>query len=175
MHPMLTMHPALRQFLQILRYYVPLFYRTTGAKCKNDKLTYPNQCDIHTHGSFFLANGSVRLGLDLGLGGAAADALGLGALEVLDGDPGLVVDLGTGDGRAISANNGDLLGGVDLLGAGGRLLRALAALATAPLLGEEGGDPGVVDEVNGSAESAEEDEVEEDTGECGQQEQAMST
>lgn len=78
-------------------------------------------------------------------------------------DPALVVRLcARCDSRAISANDGDLVSGVDLLGALGRLLRALAALAAALLLGEEGGDPGVVDEVEGSAKDAEEHEVEED-------------
>lgn len=77
-------------------------------------------------------------------------------------NPALVVDLGARDGGAISANNGNLLGRVDLLGATGGLLRALATLASATLLGEEGGDPGAVDEVDGSGEDSEENKVEED-------------
>ena len=82
-----------------------------------------------------------------------------------DGDPALIVGLGTGgDSRAVSADDGNLVGRVDLLGSTGRLLGALAALATALLLGEEGGDPGVVDEVDGSSEGAQEDDVEEDAG-----------
>jgi hypothetical protein len=104
-----------------------------------------------------------NLGLGLQLGGTAADALSLRALKVRHGDPALVVGLGTrGDSRAVGADNSNLVGGVDLLGATRRLLGALAALATALLLGEEGGDPGVVDEVDGSSESAQEDDIQED-------------
>jgi hypothetical protein len=100
----------------------------------------------------------------LDLGGSTADALGLRALQVRGRDPALVVLGARGDSRAIGTDNGDLLGGVDLLGALGRLLGALTTLAASLLLGEEGGDPGVVDEVDGSSEGAEEDEVEEDAG-----------
>lgn len=100
----------------------------------------------------------------LDLGGSAADALGLGALQVRSGDPALVVLGARGDRRAIGTDNSDLLRGVDLLGALGRLLGALTTLAAALLLGEESGDPGVVDEVDGSNEGAEEDEVKEDAG-----------
>ena len=98
-------------------------------------------------------------GLDLG--GAAADALGLRALQVRSRDPALIVLRAGGDSRAISANNSDLFGGIDLLGALGGLLSTLTTLAAALLLGEEGGDPGVVDEETGTSEGAEEDEVEE--------------
>jgi hypothetical protein len=79
-------------------------------------------------------------------------------------DPALIVRLcAAGDSGAVSADNGNLIGRVDLLGAERRLLRALAALAATLLLGEEGGDPGVVDEVRDSAEDGENDEVQEDT------------
>jgi hypothetical protein len=79
-------------------------------------------------------------------------------------DPALIVRLcAAGDSGAVSADNGNLVGRVDLLGAERRLLRALAALAATLLLGEEGGDPGVVDEVRDSAEDGENDEVQEDT------------
>ena len=81
------------------------------------------------------------------------------------GDPALVESTGlcaAGDGRAIGANDGNLVGGVDLLGLAGGALGALAALAAALLLGEESGDPGVVDEVDDAAEGGEEEEVEED-------------
>jgi hypothetical protein len=81
------------------------------------------------------------------------------------GDPALIVGLGaSGDSWAISTNNSNLLGGVDLLCSLRRLLSTLATLAAATLLGEEGGDPSVVDEVDGSGESTEEDDVQEDTG-----------
>ena len=99
----------------------------------------------------------------LGLGGAAADALGLRALQVRSRDPALIVLRAGGDSRAISANNSDLLGGIDLLRALGGLLSTLATLATALLLGEEGSDPGVVDEETGTSEGTKEDEVEEKT------------
>ena len=81
------------------------------------------------------------------------------------GDPALVESTSlcaAGDGRAIGTNNGNLVGGVDLLGLAGGALGALAALAAALLLGEESGDPGVVDEVDDAAEGGEEEEVEED-------------
>lgn len=99
----------------------------------------------------------------LNLGGTAADALSLRALKVRGGDPALIVGLSTrGDSGTVSTDNSNLVGGVDLLGASGGLLGALAALAAALLLGEEGRDPGVVDEVDGSGEGAQEDSVQED-------------
>lgn len=100
-------------------------------------------------------------GLDLG--GAAADAFGLRALQVRSRDPALIVLRAGGNSRAISANNSDLFGGVDLLGTLGGLLSTLTTLAAALLLREEGGDPGVVDEETGTSEGAEEDKVEEKT------------
>jgi hypothetical protein len=104
----------------------------------------------------------LNLGPGLGLGGAATDALGFRALQVRRGDPALVVGLcAGGDSGAVGTNNSNLIGRVDLLGAERRLLRALATLAAALLLGEEGGDPGVVDEVGDSAEDAENNEVQE--------------
>jgi hypothetical protein len=79
------------------------------------------------------------------------------------GDPALVVGLCAGSNSgAIGTHNGNLVSGVDLLGAEGGLLRALASLAAALLLGEESGDPGVVDEVGDSAKDAENNEVQED-------------
>ena len=86
------------------------------------------------------------------------------------GDPALVESTGlcaAGDGRAVGTNDGNLVGGVDLLGLAGGALGALAALAAALLLGEESGDPGVVDEVDDAAEGGEEEEVEEDAGKEG--------
>ena len=87
---------------------------------------------------------------------------------MLGGDPALVESTGlcaAGDGRAVGTNNGDLVGGVDLLGLAGGALGALAALAAALLLGEESGDPSVVDEVAGTGKDTAEDEVEEDAAE----------
>jgi len=76
-------------------------------------------------------------------------------------DPRLIVSFRTGcDSRTVSTDDGDLVGGVDLLAAAGRLLGAFAALAAAALLWEERGDPGCVDEVAGSAESGGEEKVE---------------
>jgi hypothetical protein len=104
----------------------------------------------------------LNLGPGLGLGGAATDALGFRALQVRRGDPALVVGLCAGrDSGAIGTDNSNLVSGVDLLGAERRLLCALATLTAALLLGEEGGDPGVVDEVGDSAEDAENNEVQE--------------
>lgn len=79
-------------------------------------------------------------------------------------NPALVVRLGTrSDSRAVSTNDSNLVSGIDLLGATRGLLSALATLAAAFLLGEEGSDPGVIDEVDGSTESAEENEIKEET------------
>jgi hypothetical protein len=103
----------------------------------------------------------------LALRPAAAHAPGLRALQVSGGDPALVKSTSlcaAGDGRAVGTNDGNLVGGVDLLGLAGGALGALAALAAALLLGEESGDPGVVDEVDDAAEGGEEEEVEEDAG-----------
>jgi hypothetical protein len=109
------------------------------------------------------SNNVLKLSPGLSLGGAASDALGFRALQVRRGDPALVVGLCAGSNSgAIGTHNGNLVSGVDLLGAEGRLLRALASLAAALLLGEESGDPGVVDEVGDPAEDAENNEVQED-------------
>lgn len=105
-----------------------------------------------------------HLGPRFDLGGSAANALSLGALQMRGGDPALVVLRAAGDSRAVSTNDSDLLSRIDLLGALRRLLSALATLAATLLLGEEGADPGVVDEVDGSSESTEEDKVKEDAG-----------
>lgn len=82
------------------------------------------------------------------------------------GDPALVVLSARGNSRAISANNRNLLGRVDLFGALRGLLGTFAALTTTLLLGEEGGDPSVVDEVGGSSEGTEEDNIQENTNVC---------
>lgn len=80
-------------------------------------------------------------------------------------DPRLIVGGGTaGDSRAVSTDNADLLSRVDLLGTARGALGALAALSATLLLREEGGDPGVVDEVDGTSKDTAEDEVEEDAG-----------
>jgi hypothetical protein len=101
----------------------------------------------------------------LALRPAAAHTPGLRALQVSGGDPALVESASlcaAGDSRAIGADDRNLVSGVDLLALAGRARGALAALAAAALLGEEGGDPGVVDEVADTAEGGEEEEVEED-------------
>ena len=82
---------------------------------------------------------------------------------MVGGNPGLVVGLSTaGDSRAVSTNDSNLVSGVDLLRATRGLLSALTALAASFLLGKEGGDPSVVDEVDGSSKDTSEDEIEED-------------
>jgi hypothetical protein len=86
---------------------------------------------------------------------------------VSGGDPALVESASlcaAGNGRAVGTNNGNLVGGVNLLSLAGGTLGALAAFAAAALLGEESGDPGVVDEVADAAEGGEQEEVEEDAG-----------
>jgi len=60
----------------------------------------------------------VRLGPRLGLGGSAADTLGLGALKVGCGNPALIVCIGArGDCRTVCTDHRDLVSGIDLLGA----------------------------------------------------------
>jgi hypothetical protein len=84
---------------------------------------------------------------------------------VSGGDPALVESTSlcaAGNSRAVSTDNGDLVGRVDFLALAGGARGTLAALAAATLLGEESGDPGVVDEVADAAEGGEEEEVEED-------------
>jgi hypothetical protein len=84
---------------------------------------------------------------------------------VSGGDPALIESTSlcaAGDSRAVSANDGNLVGGVDLLALARGTRGAFTTLAAATLLGEESGDPGVVDEVADTAEGGEEEEVEED-------------
>lgn len=67
--------------------------------------------------------------------------------------------------RSIRSNDRNLIFRINsFLSAQGGTLRALSAFASAFGLWEEGLDPGFVDEVEGSAESSEENEVEEDAG-----------
>ena len=84
-------------------------------------------------------------------------------------DPALIIRLlrqgTTGHSWSVSANNRILLLGVQcLLGTSRGTLGALAALSAALQLWEECLDPGLVDEVDGSYESGEEEEVKEDAG-----------
>jgi hypothetical protein len=82
---------------------------------------------------------------------------------VVGRDPGLIVGLSTaGNSRAVSTDNADLVGRVDLLGTTRRALGTFTTLAATLLLGEEGSDPSVVDEVDGTSEDTAEDKVEED-------------
>lgn len=100
-----------------------------------------------------------KLGAGLGLAGAL-DLSGLGAVDVVGGDPVSVVGGGGGNSRAGSLLNS---GSLSTLGrAGGTLLGGLAALA---LLGEVGGDPDGVEEVDNSSKAGQEEEVEEDARE----------
>ncbi|KAH0445785.1 hypothetical protein KCU90_g178, partial [Aureobasidium melanogenum] len=91
------------------------------------------------------------------------DTLGLRTRQVVGRDPGLVVGLSTaGNSRAVSTNNADLVGRIDLLGTTRRTLGTLTTLAATLLLREEGSDPSVVDEVDSTSEDTAEDKVEED-------------
>ena len=107
-----------------------------------------------------LSLGPSALQSDLGLAlGAAArlDPLGDGAVQVVLGDPALVVLLAAGDAGGLGAREGlDLEGLLDQR----LLLGRLGALS----LREEGLDPGLVDKVEGAAEDARQEEVEEDAG-----------
>jgi len=63
---------------------------------------------------------------------------------------------------SISTNNGNLLCRINLLCALCRCLGPLSAFATALCLWEEGFDPSAVDEVAGSGEDGEQEDVKED-------------
>lgn len=98
---------------------------------------------------------------------SATDSLGLWSLEVSSWNPTLIVALVSegctgGDSWAIGTNDGDLLAWVDWLRATAGTLRTLATFAAALFLWEEGGNPGVVDEIDCATERSEEDQVEED-------------
>lgn len=67
--------------------------------------------------------------------------------------PGLVVSLcARGNSWAVGTNDADLVGRIDLLSTLRGSLCALTTLTTALLLGEEGGEPGIVDEVDSATE-----------------------
>lgn len=103
------------------------------------------------------------LGLGLGLGSAAADAFRFGPLEVRGGNPALIIGLGARSDRgAIGTDDCNLVGRVDLLALARRHPGALTTLAVALLLREESADPGVVDEVDGSAKGTKDDKVKEE-------------
>ena len=100
------------------------------------------------------------LGPDLSLWGSAPDALRLRTLQMLRRDPALVIGLSSGcDSRVISTSNTSLVGWVDFLATAGRCFGALTTFTTTALLWEESGDPGVVDEVDGSTEGCEKDAI----------------
>lgn len=94
---------------------------------------------------------------------AALDLAGLGAVDVVRGNPISIV----GTGRRNRSAGGRLLGnrGLNALGATvGALLAGLSGLA---LLGEVGSDPNGVEEVTGARDTGQQEEVEEDTdGNC---------
>lgn len=89
--------------------------------------------------------------------GAALRLAGLGAGDVVGGNPVGVVGCGGRNG-----STGGLLGSLLLnaLGALGALLGGLSSLA---LLGEVGGDPDGVEEVAGTRDTGQEEEIEEET------------
>lgn len=89
--------------------------------------------------------------------GGALDALGDRAVDVVAGDPALIVVLAVGAGRGGGLASGKRLG-LDLLD----LLAGRASGGATGGLGEEGLDPGLVDEVENTAEDTTQEEVEED-------------
>lgn len=82
-------------------------------------------------------------------------------------DPALIIRLGryaTCHRGAISTSQHLILGANSTRGTWCRTLSAVATLASAALcLREEGLDPGLVDEVDGSSENGEEDEIQEES------------
>lgn len=84
---------------------------------------------------------------------SALHPLSLRPVDVMRGDPAFIIGHSArSNSRPISAENRDLVGWVDLLGLAGGPLGSFAAFAATTLLGEEGGDPGAVDEVEGPDE-----------------------
>jgi hypothetical protein len=82
---------------------------------------------------------------------------------VCSGDPARIESLrATGDSGSIGTHNGNLVSGIDSLASTRGLLGTLAALSSTLLLGEEGRDPGLVDEVECSGKGTEKDKVQED-------------
>jgi len=65
-------------------------------------------------------------------------------------------------GRSIGSENGDLISWINLLRLAGRFLGAFAALASTALLGEEGADPGAVDEIACASEGSAKKKIKED-------------
>lgn len=93
-----------------------------------------------------------RMTVHLFLGSTALGTLSIGSVNVMLGDPALIV---------LASDGGGIGNGLGLEGLAGLLgSRLLGGL------GEEGLNPGLVDEVDGSGESASEDEVEEDAVAC---------
>lgn len=96
--------------------------------------------------------GRLALGLDFG---ARADTLCLRSLQMMCRNPTLVVGLCAAcHSRTIGADNANLIGRVDLLRPSRGLLGPLATLAASTLLWIERGNPGIVDEKAGTAESS---------------------
>lgn len=152
------MHPLIHSGAHLLLLNV-ISYPNIMAPLNSNR---PSPFNRTPHSPWIL-NTTENLGLDFRLGGSAPDTLGLGALEMLGRDPALIISLGTrGDSRAISANDSNLLRGIDLLASTRGALSALAAFAATLLLGEEGSNPGIVDEVKGTGENSEENDIQKD-------------
>jgi len=113
------------------------------------------------HPSFLVLlsiTGGLVIYANLGAGLGLASTLYLARLRagnVVRGDPVSVVGGSGGDSRVGGLLSGDGLGALG----GGTLLARLAALA---LLGEVGGDPHGVEEVDDTNEASQEEEVKED-------------
>ena len=81
-------------------------------------------------------------------------------------DPAFVISFGArGNRRSISTNNRNLISRVDFLRLARGALSPLATFTTTALLGEKRGNPGAVDEIAGSEEGGQEEEVQEYAGE----------
>lgn len=89
--------------------------------------------------------------------GTRLDASGSGAVDVVVGDPSLIVVLARGSGDASRFGAREGIGDVD-----GGLLALLGGGTLG--LGEESLNPGLVDEVESTGEGSSEEEVEEDAG-----------
>ena len=89
--------------------------------------------------------------------------LRLRPIDVMRRDPTLIVGLRTRrNSRTIRSQDAHLVRRINLLGAASGALSTVAAFASTRFLREEGGDPGVVDEVACSGKDGQEEEVKED-------------
>ncbi len=94
---------------------------------------------------------------------ATLDSLSLGPIDMMRGDPALVICRGFRSHRwSISSDYGDLISWINLLRLARGFLGASAAFASTTLLGKQSTNPGAVDEITCASEGSAEEEIKED-------------